>query len=174
MVYQELVTLFMLPDTPANEFFARAMRSSDLDLVVLNEAAAYVSPWSKRIFVDCLRSGYQCWVLASKNQIVAHGVMSVAIGECHLLTLCVAPDFQRRGLGKKLFKLLLEKAEKLEAETCFLEVRRSNIAAISLYESLGFSRIGERKGYYPDGYGAAGGDREDAVVMSAAVSRRRD
>ena len=54
------------------------------------------------------------------------------------------------------------------------EVRRSNVAAISLYESLGFSRIGERKGYYPDGYGAAGGDREDAVVMSAAVSKRRD
>ena len=164
----------MLPETPANEFFARAMRSSDLDLIVQNETAAYVSPWSKRIFVDCLRSGYQCWVLASKNQIVAHGVMSVAIGECHLLTLCVAPKFQRRGLGKKLFRLLLVKAEKLEAETCFLEVRRSNNAAIGLYESLGFSRIGERKGYYPDGYGKGGVDREDAVVMSAAVSKRCD
>jgi [ribosomal protein S18]-alanine N-acetyltransferase len=163
----------MLPNTPENEFFARAMRSSDLDLVVKNEVAAYISPWSKRIFVDCLRSGYQCWVLASKNQIVAHGVMSVAIGECHLLTLCVAPKFQRRGLGKRLFKLLLEKAEKLDAETCFLEVSRSNSAAIALYESLGFMRIGERKGYYPDGFGKDGAEREDAVVMSAAVSRHR-
>ena len=66
MVYQELVTLLMLPETPANEFFARAMRSSDLDLVVLNDAAAYVSPWSKRIFVDCLRSGINAGYLLAK------------------------------------------------------------------------------------------------------------
>jgi len=78
-------------------FFARNMRYSDLDLVVQNEAAAYQHPWTKRIFIDCLRAGYQCWVLANKQKIVAHGVMSVAIGECHLLTLCVHPDFQRRG-----------------------------------------------------------------------------
>ncbi len=154
----------MIPSTPVNEYFARAMRSSDLDLVVKNEAAAYTSPWSKRVFVDCLRAGYQCWVLASKNKIVAHGVMSVAIGECHLLTLCVAPEFQRQGLGRRLFSLLLARAAKLDAETCFLEVRKSNEPAIALYQSMGFSQIGERKGYYPDG-----ADREDAVVMSAAV-----
>ena len=129
MVYQELVTLLMLPQTPANEFFARAMRSSDLDLVVLNETAAYVSPWSKRIFVDCLRSGYQCWVLASKNQIVAHGVMSVAIGACHPLTLSFAPAFQRRGIGKKPFTLLLYKAAKLAAEPSFTELRPANAPA---------------------------------------------
>ena len=40
------------------------MRSSDLDLVVKNEVDAYEHPWTKRIFIDCLRSGYQCWVLA--------------------------------------------------------------------------------------------------------------
>lgn len=157
----------MLPNTPADEFFARAMRSSDLDLVVANEAEAYASPWSKRIFVDCLRSGYQCWVLASQNKIVAHGVMSVAIGECHLLTLCVAPAFQRRGFGQRLFKLLLERAARLDAETCFLEVRRSNTGAIALYESLSFTQIGVRKGYYPGGR-----EREDAIVMSASVGRR--
>ncbi len=156
----------MLPEIPSNEFFARAMRSSDLDLVVRNEAAAYESPWSKRVFVDCLRAGYQCWVLANKDQIAAHGVMSVAIGECHLLTLCVAPEFQRAGLGRRLFKLLLEKAAKLDAETCFLEVRKSNSAAICLYQSLGFTQIGERKGYYP-----GGAKSEDALVMSALVQR---
>ena len=154
----------MLPDTPQNDYFARAMRNSDLDLVVRNEAAAYTSPWSKRVFVDCLRAGYQCWVLANKDRIVAHGVMSVAIGECHLLTLCVAPEFQRRGFGRRLFALLLERAARLGAETCFLEVRRSNAGAIALYRSMGFNQVGERKGYYPNG-----AQPEDAVVMSAAV-----
>lgn len=147
--------------SPANQFFARTMRSSDLDLVVQNEVAAYDHPWTKRIFIDCLRAGYQCWVLANKQQIVAHGVMSVAIGECHLLTLCVHPDFQRQGFGRKLFTLLLDQAFKLEAEQCFLEVRSTNDTAIRLYHSLGFRQIGERKNYYPGNNG-----REDALIMS--------
>ena len=148
----------------ATRFFARTMRHSDLDLVVQNEVAAYEHPWSKRIFVDCLRAGYQCWVLANKQQIVAHGVMSVAIGECHLLTLCVNPEFQRLGYGRKLFNLLLDRAHKLDAEICFLEVRASNEAGINLYRSLGFTQIGERKNYYPGNDG-----REDALIMSRSL-----
>ena len=145
----------------ATQFFARTMRSSDIDLVVQNEAAAYEHPWSKRIFIDCLRAGYQCWVLANKQQIVAHGVMSVAIGECHLLTLCVDPEYQRLGYGRKIFSLLLDRANKLEAEVCFLEVRASNEGALKLYSSMGFTQIGERKNYYPGTDG-----REDAIIMS--------
>jgi ribosomal-protein-alanine N-acetyltransferase len=145
----------------ATQFFARTMRNSDLDLVVQNEAAAYEHPWTKRIFIDCLRAGYQCWVLANKQQIVAHGVMSVAIGECHLLTLCVNPEYQRLGHGRKLFMLLLDRATKMDARECFLEVRASNEGAIQLYRSLGFTQIGERKNYYP---GIEG--REDALILS--------
>ncbi len=143
------------------DFFARTMRTSDIDLVVKNEAEAYDHPWTKRIFIDCLRAGYQSWVLASKQNIVAHGVMSVAIGECHLLTLCVPPEYQRRGFARKLFHVLLDRAVKLEAKECFLEVRVSNDAAINLYRSMGFVQIGLRKNYYPSLDG-----REDAMVMS--------
>ena len=152
----------MLPETTIQpDFFARTMRTSDVELVAQNEAAAYVHPWTKRIFVDCLRAGYQCWVLANKQQIVTHGVLSVAIGECHLLTLCVRPEYQRRGYGRKLFRLLLDRAVKQDAEICFLEVRRSNENAIDLYRSMGFVQIGERKNYYP-----SEGAREDALIMS--------
>lgn len=145
----------------ATQFFARTMRNSDLDLVVQNEAAAYEHPWTKRIFIDCLRAGYQCWVLANKRQIVAHGVMSVAVGECHLLNLCVNPEYQRLGHGRKLFMLLLDRAAKMDARECFLEVRASNAGAIQLYRSLGFTQIGERKNYYPGNQG-----REDALILS--------
>ena len=152
----------MHPETNLKtDFFARTMRTSDVELVAQNEAAAYDHPWTKRIIVDCLRAGYQCWVLANKQQIVAHAVVSVAIGECHLLTLCVHPDHQRNGYGRKLFNLLLSRAQKQKAEICFLEVRRSNMGAIALYRSMGFLQIGERKNYYP-----GNGDREDALIMS--------
>lgn len=149
------------PPTLTADFFARTMRSSDLDLVVRNEAAAYDRPWSKRVFIDCLRAGYQCWVLANKRKIVAHGVMSVAIEECHLLTLCVIPEYQSLGYGRKLLNLLLDRATKLEASVCFLEVRTSNDNAIGLYRSMGFTQIAERENYYP-------GDenREDALIFS--------
>lgn len=142
-------------------FFARPMRMSDIDFVVKNEKAAYPFPWSRRIFTDCIRAGYQCWVMANKKTIVAHGVLSVAIGESHLLTLCVHPSVQREGYGMKVLSLLLERAKNLKAEVCFLEVRRSNSGAISLYESMGFSVVSERKNYYPNG-----GNNEDALIMT--------
>ena len=140
------------------------MRYSDLDLVVKNETAAYDYPWTKRIFIDCLRSGYQSWVLANKQEIAAHGVMSVAIGECHLLTLCVHPEFQRMGYGRRLFTLLLDRAATLDAKECFLEVRVSNHKAISLYRSIGFAQIGERSNYYPGDTG-----REDALILARSL-----
>ncbi|MDC3339995.1 ribosomal protein S18-alanine N-acetyltransferase [bacterium] len=150
------------PDgTREARFFARPMRMSDIDFVVKNEKAAYPFPWSRRIFTDCIRAGYQCWVMANKKTIVAHGVLSVAIGESHLLTLCVHPSVQREGYGRKVLSLLLERAKNLKAEVCFLEVRRSNIGAISLYESMGFSVVSERKNYYPNG-----GNNEDALIMT--------
>ncbi len=151
----------LIPSNTAGDFFARTMRSSDLDIVVQIEAVCYRHPWTKRVLIDCLRAGYQCWVLANKQQIVAHGVMSVDVGECHLLTLCVNPDFQGQGYGRRLFKLLLDRASKLEAAICFLEVRPSNQGAIGLYRSMGFVQIGERKHYYPSGSG-----REDALIFS--------
>ena len=146
------------------QFFARTMRHSDLDLVIKNEAAAYAHPWTKRIFIDCLRAGYQAWVLANKQEIAAHAVMSVAVEECHLLTLCVHPEFQRMGYGRKLFALLLDRAAGLGAKECFLEVRISNDRAISLYRSLGFTQIGERSSYYPGDTG-----REDALIFSRSL-----
>ncbi|MDD9889126.1 MAG: ribosomal protein S18-alanine N-acetyltransferase [Gammaproteobacteria bacterium] len=152
------------PSDSKQQFFARNMRYSDVDMVVQNEAMAYEHPWTKRIFIDCLRAGYQCWVLANKQKIVAHGVMSVAIGECHLLTLCVHPEFQRYGYGRKIFNLLLDRAYKLDASECFLEVRAGNGAAITLYKSMGFAVIGERKNYYPGKE-----SREDALIMSRSL-----
>ena len=153
------------PDLPAgtNEavIFGRQMRLRDIGFIVRNEKAANPFPRSSRIFTDYIRVSYQCWVMANKKTIVAHGVLSVAIGESHLLTLCVHPSVQREGYGRKVLSLLLERAKNLKAEVCFLEVRRSNSGAISLYESMGFSVVSERKNYYPNG-----GNNEDALIMT--------
>lgn len=74
-----------------------------------------------------------------------------AAGEAELLRLAVLPEERRRGVARALF---FEGAGRLQAESVqviFLEVRLDNAPAIALYESLGFTRAGRRRGYYRDG-----------------------
>ena len=156
-------------DIPRNTtaISCRPMRPSDLDLVVQNENLSYQVPWSKRVFLDCLRAGYECWVLATRERIVAHGVLSADVGEAHVLTLCVHPDFRREGYGQRMLVHLLRQAEKRQAAVCFLEVRPSNRAARNLYVAMGFVQVGERKNYYPAEPGTT--HREDALILSRTL-----
>lgn len=147
----------------------RAMRASDLDLVVRNENNSYQNPWSKRVFSDCLRSGYECWVLVTKDQIAAHGVLSTGAGEAHVLTLCVNPAFRRHGFGRRMLAHLLARAQKRGAMECFLEVRPSNKEARQLYLSVGFVQVGQRKQYYPGD--VASREREDALIMALSLAQ---
>lgn len=151
----------------STNIFMRAMRASDLDLVVQNENLSYQHPWSKRIFSDCLRAGYECWVLATRDRLVAHGVLSVGAGESHVLTLCVPPDCRRGGYGRRMLKHLLERAGKKGATVCFLEVRPSNLEARQLYLSMGFLQVGERRNYYP--LDPRNGEREDALLFARSL-----
>lgn len=147
----------------------RRMRPSDLDQVVHNEEISYPNPWSKRIFLDCLRAGYECWVLATRDKVLAHGVLSAAVGESHLLTLCVHPDARRKAYGRRMLQHLLKEAVRLGADTCFLEVRPSNEVARALYYSLGFVQVGERRQYYPAERGST--FREDALILSKRLTQ---
>lgn len=139
----------------------RAMQLADVGRVMPVERAAYEFPWSEGIFRDCLRIGYCCRVLEDGAVLVGHGIMSVAAGECHLLNICVHPDYQRRGLGRQLLLHLLDVARRRHACIAILEVRASNTAAFALYDGLGFHEVGIRKDYYPRRRG-----REDALVLA--------
>lgn len=83
-------------------------------------------------------------------------------GEAELLTIAVAPEARRRGLGRKLVARFLYQAQLRGAERAFLEVAADNPAAITLYESSGFQRTGTRRGYYL----TSEGQRIDALVMA--------
>jgi ribosomal-protein-alanine N-acetyltransferase len=81
-------------------------------------------------------------VYESPQGIIGHGIMSVAVGECHILNICVHPDFQRRGLGEGMVLFLLDLARQKKARIALLEVRVSNAAAYQLYTKLGFDEVG--------------------------------
>lgn len=101
------------------------------------------------------------------GQWVAVAVFSLATDEAELLLLAVEPDFQRRGIATQLLKQMEGPLSKV-ANELFLEVRRSNLSAISVYESLGFNCLGERLRYYP--IPGAAGKREDALIFGKHIS----
>jgi ribosomal-protein-alanine N-acetyltransferase len=63
-----------------------------------------------------------------------------------------------------MVRRLLGLARSHNADSAFLEVRVSNLAAIALYTSEGFCEVGLRRGYYPGVHG-----REDAVIMARSL-----
>jgi ribosomal-protein-alanine N-acetyltransferase len=138
----------------------RPMMEMDLAEVAAIEHKSYAFPWSENIFRDCLRVGYTCRALDLAGQIIGYGVMSLGAGEAHILNLCIREEFRIVGFGRRLLEHMLERAAASGISEAFLEVRPSNLAAIRLYQRLGFEQIGIRRGYYqaPDG-------REDAIVL---------
>jgi ribosomal-protein-alanine N-acetyltransferase len=144
--------------------YHRAMLKSDLKEIRSIEQQTYEFPWSKGIFMDCIKAGYHCRVLQLPGGIGAYGIMSVAAEESHILNLCVCPRWQGRGLARRLLDHLMDLARNYGAATIFLEVRPSNVPALRLYRAAGFNELGTRPGYYP-----AGNGREDALIMAKTL-----
>ena len=141
------------------------LKEHELPEIMAIERRTYEFPWSEGIFKDCFRSGYAGLALRENEIMIGYGMISYAAGEAHLLNVAVAPEFQGQGHGKHLTKRLIDLARWHHADQIFLEARITNTRAQSLYASLGFCEIGERKNYYPGRM-----RREDAVVMALDLS----
>ena len=139
----------------------RALRESDLNAVMAIELRGYPFPWTRGIFIDCLRAGYPGLAMERDGLLVGYGVLSIAADEAHVLNICIDPLAQSRGLGRQLLRAMVQLAADRGAQRVFLEVRPSNTPALALYHSEGFNEIGRRPRYYPAAQG-----REDAVVMA--------
>lgn len=147
-----------------NGLTLRPMQREDVPVMMCIEEQAYPYPWTEGIFRDCLRAGYPCWVLWQGPTLLGYSVISVAVEECHLLNLCIAPSHQGQGYGRQLLRVILDLGKSLMAKTAYLEVRPSNTAALRLYLSEGFNEIAVRKRYYPSSQG-----REDALILAKTL-----
>lgn len=138
----------------------RPMRHTDIPRVAAIEETSQFTPWSSAQFGECLDSGYQCDVVLAGEEIIAFQVLSAVLDESHLLNLGVAPSWRRQGLARAMLTMALQRARQQGATSLYLEVRRSNTAAMRLYRALGFEETGFRRDYYRARQG-----REDAVLM---------
>lgn len=78
--------------------------------------------------------------------------------EANLNNIATKIEYRRHKIATKLLTFLEACLKKENIEKLFLEVRKSNSAAIALYEKNGFIKIGIRKAYYLD-------NKEDAILM---------
>lgn len=81
--------------------------------------------------------------------------------EAELLTIAVAPEVRRGGIGRALLAAFEAEARRRGAATAFLEVAADNTAALALYFAAGWGENGRRRGYYRRAHGTV-----DAVLMS--------
>jgi ribosomal-protein-alanine N-acetyltransferase len=137
------------------------------DLADLHDRA-FDRPWTAVEFDDLLKSPGAFAVLGEAGEpAVGKGFIlcrSIA-GEAEILTVAVDPAARRRGWGAALVEMAAGIATETGAEAMFLEVATDNLAAIALYQSAGFAKVGLRKGYYPHSDGA-----KDALVMRRALN----
>lgn len=141
----------------------RAICPEDIETLFTIEQSAYEDGWSDDIMHSLLKAQYyygRALIAVSDSAIYGYCFFSVVFDECHLLNLCIDPKQQGQGLGRYLLQVILQEAASYGAKQAFLEVRESNVAAIRLYSSYGFTELGRRKGYYPKAEG-----REDALVL---------
>ena len=107
-------------------------------------------PWPARAFLAELEAKHNHYVAArADDKLVGYGGIA-RLGrkkpyEYEIHTIGVDAAYQGKGIGRQLLTALLEYAN---GGTIFLEVRTDNDAAISLYESVGFVRVGMRRRYY--------------------------
>ena len=145
----------------------RKMKDTDIAAVSRIEKLTHIQPWSENVLTDCYHSDYLCLVAEENDyqkELKGYIILSQELDEAHLLNLCVSLKYQGFGLGRELTARGIKEVVKRGARKMFLEVRRSNMRAIRLYESFGFSEIGIRTNYYQ-----GSSLSEDAVVMALVL-----
>ncbi len=156
-----------MTDTPP-VWLAQA-RESDLESVVAMERRVFSHPWTAEHFRHDLERGDVLVLRSAGGELLAYTVCRVVWDEMQVLNLAVSPEHRRRGLGRRLLRLVLKLGVQRGAQVALLEVRRGNTSALCLYEAEGFRLAGLRRGYYRD-------PPEDALLLErrglAAAARQ--
>lgn len=140
----------------------RLLCEDDLNRVAEIERLCFTAPWSVNSLGLLLKDG-NFGVVAEEDGVVAAYVGMVTVPpEGEITNVAVHPDFRRRGMASALLERLIAEGRARRLDIVCLEVRPSNVAAVSLYKKKGFLVVGERRGFYS-------APRENALLMNLAL-----
>lgn len=136
----------------------REMTEADLADVCMIEQETFSEPWSREDFASALENPNNKYLVAEEGDIIGYcGYWGIA-GEGNIYNVAVKKEYRRKKVAYKLLSELIRVAKDQGVGSLTLEVRKSNQAALCLYESLGFQKEGIRKDFYQK-------PMEDAVIM---------
>lgn len=135
------------------------MSQAHIQQIAALEMENFSMPWSANAISAELSNPLSLWIVAvDMDKVVGYIGSQAVIDEADMMNLAVAAAYRRQGIGKQLVCCLVEKLRERSVSKLSLEVRASNLPAISLYESLGFVQVGCRPNYYS-------GPKEDALIL---------
>ena len=125
------------------------------------EMECFSVPWSlDSIEIELLNEDKKLYyVIENADGVVGYAGAWLVYDEGQITNIAIRPSARRQGFGAKLTSALIEECFKRGMNEIFLEVRISNLSALSLYRQLGFTVKGMRKNYYSE-------PKEDAYIMS--------
>ena len=137
----------------------REMSAADLKAVQTIEQESFHDSWAVESWLAELNSSIAKYIVLEQEDIIKGfaGFWLIA-GEAQVTRVAVAKDARGQGLGKILTAALIAAAWQDGAEAVTLEVRKSNVAAQTVYTQTGFTVSGVRPHYYED-------NKEDAIIM---------
>jgi ribosomal-protein-alanine N-acetyltransferase len=135
--------------------------ADEIDAVLAVEEASFTNPWTREMYLAEFENPGVSYLYVARDdlrQIVGYCAFWRVHDELHINNLAVAPAYRRLGVAAALLAGVLQEGRRLGADRAMLEVRRSNIVALRVYERFGFTVTGVRPGYYSHPV-------EDALVL---------
>ncbi len=136
------------------------MTSGHLDDVYIIETECFSHPWSKQSLEEELNNETSLFLVAKEeNEVIGYIGMSIVIDEGYIFNVAVRENHRNKGVATALINELVTYGKKNNFSFITLEVRESNLPAISLYSKFGFIKAGERKDYYSN-------PKENAILLT--------
>lgn len=132
-----------------------------LDEIALLERTCFSTPWSKDLLASEIYNNNSNFLVAvdESNRVLGYVGLKFILDEGYITNIAVFPQYRNNGVASELLKKIIEFGDSKNLKFISLEVRKSNVYAISLYKNLGFIFAGERKNFYST-------PKEDAFIMT--------
>lgn len=135
------------------------MNQSHLGSIAELERVCFQDPWSINAIRSELNNPLSLWIVAvDSGRLVGYVGSQSVLGWADMMNLAVDPQYRKQGIGRRLIEELIDRLKENDVSCLTLEVRVSNIPAVSLYHSMGFVEVGRRPGYYHH-------PKEDALIL---------
>ncbi len=143
------------------------MVAGDLAAVVQLAEQSMLNAWNREQFAAEMDISSGLRLVADNGKICGYLMGRAVAGEAEILQLAVLPSCHCLGIGSGLLAQGLRSLSQQRVRTCFLEVRKQNAGAVSLYQQAGFRQVGIRKRYYRHPV-------DDAVIMQKIIAEDRN